>query len=181
MTNAVISAVFANSLAPSCARDLQPQWWWNSDPIMMTSSNGNIFRVTGPLCEFPSQSPVTRSFDVLFHPCLNKRLNKQSWGWWFETPSRSVWRHCNDKCVGSTRDVKIYPLLRKTRYFNLKKHWNGDVIILVKFSSWGAWEVAKMIISSAVINENFVKIIMISYLVTKSNDVSTISCHLLLQ
>ena len=26
---------------------------------------------------------------------LNKRLSKQSWGWWFETPSRSFWRHCN--------------------------------------------------------------------------------------
>ena len=24
-------------------------------------------------------------------------LNKQSWGWWFETPSRSLWRHCNNK------------------------------------------------------------------------------------
>ena len=27
---------------------------------------------------------------------LNKRLSKQSWGWWFETPSRSLWRHCSD-------------------------------------------------------------------------------------
>ena len=26
---------------------------------------------------------------------LNKRLSKQSWGWWFETPKRSLWRHCN--------------------------------------------------------------------------------------
>ena len=41
--------------------------------FMMTSSNGNIFRVTGPLCgeftgpgEFPAQRPVTRSFDVYF-------------------------------------------------------------------------------------------------------------------
>ena len=24
---------------------------------------------------------------------LNKRLSKQSWGWWFETPSHSLWRH----------------------------------------------------------------------------------------
>ena len=46
---------------------------------MNTSSNGNIFRVTGPLiC------------------ALNKRLSKQSRGWWFETPSRSLWRHCSD-------------------------------------------------------------------------------------
>ena len=46
--------------------------------------------------EFLSQRPVTQSFDVFFHLCLNKWLSKQSWGWWFETPSRSLWRHCND-------------------------------------------------------------------------------------
>ena len=28
---------------------------------------------------------------------FNKRLSKRSWGWWFETPSRSLWRHCNGK------------------------------------------------------------------------------------
>ena len=47
-------------------------------------------------CEIPSQRPVTRSFDVFFGLHLNKRLSKQSWGWWFETPSRSRWRHLND-------------------------------------------------------------------------------------
>ena len=33
--------------------------------------------------EFPSQRPVTRSFDVFFDLRLNKRLSKQPWGWWF--------------------------------------------------------------------------------------------------
>ena len=28
--------------------------------------------------------------------CLNKQLSKQSWGWWFETSSRPLWRHSND-------------------------------------------------------------------------------------
>ena len=46
-------------------------------------------------CEFPKQRPVTRSFDVFFHLRLNKQLSKQSWGWWFETLSRPLWRHCN--------------------------------------------------------------------------------------
>ena len=71
--------------------------------IMMTSSNGNIFRVTGPLCgkftgpgEFPAKRPVTRSFDVFFDLRLNERLSKQPWGWWFETPPWSLWRHRND-------------------------------------------------------------------------------------
>ena len=34
------------------------------------------------------RSPVTRSFDNFFD--LNKRLNKPLWGWWFESPSRSL-------------------------------------------------------------------------------------------
>ena len=45
--------------------------------------------------EFPTQRPVTWSFDVFFDLRLNKRLSKQSWGWWFETLSRPLWRHCN--------------------------------------------------------------------------------------
>ena len=46
--------------------------------------------------EFPTQRPVTRSFDVFFDLHLNKRLSK-SWGGWFETPLHSLWCHCNAK------------------------------------------------------------------------------------
>ena len=46
--------------------------------------------------EFSTQRPVTRSFDVFFDLRLNKRLSKQSWGWWFETLWRPLWRHRND-------------------------------------------------------------------------------------
>ena len=46
--------------------------------------------------EFPTQRPVTRSFDVYFDLCPNKRLSKKSWGWWFETASCLLWRHRND-------------------------------------------------------------------------------------
>ena len=70
---------------------------------MMTSSNENISAllaiyvgnspVTG---EFPTQRLVTRRFDVFFDLRLNKRLSKPWWGWWFETPSRPLWRHCNE-------------------------------------------------------------------------------------
>ena len=38
------------------------------------------------------QRPVTRSFDVFFDLRQNKRLSKQSWRRWFETPPRSLWR-----------------------------------------------------------------------------------------
>ena len=73
---------------------------WNRSPnkkfAMMTSSNGTIFGVTGPLCgEFTGhRRPVIRSFDVVFDLCLNKRLSKQPWGWWFERPSCSLWCRC---------------------------------------------------------------------------------------
>ena len=77
-------------------------WSFNSTIYMMTSSNGNIFRVTGHLCaeftgpcEFPAQSPVTRSFDAFFDLHPNKRLSKQWWGCWFEALSCPLWRHRN--------------------------------------------------------------------------------------
>ena len=74
--------------------------------LMMTSWNGNIFGITGPFCvgnslvtsEFPSQRPVTQSFDIFFEKMaeqMNKWLSKQSKRWWFEMPSHSLWRHCN--------------------------------------------------------------------------------------
>ena len=37
-----------------------------------------------------------RSFDVFFDLRLNKLLSKQSWGWWFETQSRPLWRNYNE-------------------------------------------------------------------------------------
>ena len=69
-------------------------WWRHQMEIfsaLLALCAGNS-AVTG---EFPSQRPVTRSFGVFYDMCLNKRLRKQSWGWWFETPSRILWRHRN--------------------------------------------------------------------------------------
>ena len=46
--------------------------------------------------EFPSQRPVTRSFDVFFDLRLKRRFSKHLWGLWFETPSGPLWRHSSD-------------------------------------------------------------------------------------
>ena len=106
--------------------------------LMMTSSNGK-FRFTGPLCgEFtghrriPLKRPVTWSFDVFFDLRLNKRLSKQPWGWWFETPSRSLWRHydlyrdvfsiCNFKSIF----VQIVAWCRHTNTL-LKQCWSKSM------------------------------------------------------
>ena len=61
--------------------------------------------VTG---EFPARRPVTRSFDVFFDLRLNKRLSKQPWGWWFETPLRPLWRHCNEDKTSSRPSYLYY-------------------------------------------------------------------------
>ena len=70
--------------------------WWRHQmetfSALLALCAGNS-PVTG---EFPAQGPVTRSFDVFFDIRLNKRLSKQSWGWWFETPSRPFWRDISD-------------------------------------------------------------------------------------
>ena len=69
--------------------------WWRCQmetfSALLAICAGNS-SVTG---EFPAQKPVTRSFDVFFDQRLSKRLSKQSWGWWYETLSHSLWRHCN--------------------------------------------------------------------------------------
>ena len=69
--------------------------WWRHQmetfSALLAICAGNS-PVTG---EFPVQRPITRSFDVFVDLRRNKRLSKHWWGWWFETQSCSLWRHCN--------------------------------------------------------------------------------------
>ena len=44
----------------------------------------------------PTASDAETVIFSFFDLGVNKRLSKQSWGWWFETPFCSLWRHCND-------------------------------------------------------------------------------------
>ena len=69
---------------------------------MMTSSNG-IFPHYWPFVRRIHRWPVNSPYKCQWRGALIfslicariKRLSKQWWGWWFETPSRSLWRHCN--------------------------------------------------------------------------------------
>ena len=70
--------------------------WWRQQMETFSALLALCARNSPVTGEFPPQRPVTRSFDVFFHLCLNKRLSKQSWRWWFQTPSRPLWRHCNE-------------------------------------------------------------------------------------
>ena len=107
-----------NSLAPGVAKS-QALFLWImfSDPpyimeatwVMLGGQNSwwhhqmETFSASLAICpgnspvpgEFPTQRPVTRSFDVYLDLRPNKWLSKQSWGRWFETLSCSLWRHRN--------------------------------------------------------------------------------------
>ena len=92
-----------------------------SQNIMMTSSNGHI---------------MTRSFDVFFDLRLNKRLNKQSWGWWFVTQSHSLWRRCNiNLCLKWDDDpaslIRSRHLISNTKYAGERG--------MVLYPIWGSW------------------------------------------
>ena len=60
---------------------------------------GNLWREFTVTGEFPAQKPVTRIFDVFIHLRLNKQLSKQWYGWWFDTPSHPLGRHCNGMLI----------------------------------------------------------------------------------
>ena len=90
---------------------------------MMTSPNGNIFRVTGEFTG-PRWIPRTKAsdaqLDVFFNLRLNKRLSKQSWSWLLETLLRLLWRHCNE-CDTRNRD-QIHVDRTRTRYADKRIH-----------------------------------------------------------
>ena len=71
--------------------------------------------------EFPAQRSVTRSFDVFYDLRLDKRFRKQSWGWWFETPSRLLWRHCNVIAHNTTLQNTSFRAFSGCKWF--KKHF----------------------------------------------------------
>ena len=80
-------------LAPSQWKMLLPWWRHQTETFsaLLAICAGNS-PVTG---ELPAPRLVTQSFDVFFDLCLNNRLSKQSWGWWFEMPLCPLWHHCN--------------------------------------------------------------------------------------
>ena len=120
----------------------------------MTSSNGNIFRVTGHLCRnspIPVNSPHKgqwRGTLIFFDLSLNKRLSKQSRGWWFETQSRPLRRHCNGanwSCYSVTNEMlspnepigKYYNYVRLNFHFCwMKVH---DEILLTEYEKSWFW------------------------------------------
>ena len=95
-----------------------PHSWWRHQmgtfSALLDICAGNS-TVTG---EFPAQRQVMRSFDVFFDLRLDKCLSKQSRGWWFGTPLRTSWRHCN-----------VYG-----RHHLLLQHWDRNKMVGIFFT-----------------------------------------------
>ena len=121
------------------------QSWWRHQmetfsALLALCAGTSLF--TG---EFPSQRPVTRSFDVFFDLCLNKELSKQSKHRRFETPSSSSWRHCNGEitaCVLHGLIPKllchclcVLPILVR-QFFKCSSAWQQDDLTMAWNSSW---------------------------------------------
>ena len=82
---------------PHEAHYMTSLWWgtWWRNQMEKFSALLALFAGNSPVTgEFPAQRPVTRSFDVFCDLPLNKR--KKSKHSWIQTPSRSLWRHCNE-------------------------------------------------------------------------------------
>ena len=105
--------------APFCAF---PHGWFGPVSISWWRHQMETFSALLAICagkspvsgEFPIQRPVTRSFDIFFDLRLNKRLSKQSWSWWFETPSCPLWRQCNVKTVCPGMEIPTIKVRRET-------------------------------------------------------------------
>ena len=99
------------------------------------------------------QKPVTRSFAVFFDVRPNKQLSKQSWRWWFETLSPSLWRHRRARHLffpqlGSRTTIKQYGLVRNRNLLgqddnilpsSIKKSGRTVSVYLFLFQDYCVW------------------------------------------
>ena len=106
-------------------------WWCHqmkTFSVLLDICAGNS-PVTG---EFPTQRPVTRSFDVFFDLHLNKQLSKQLWGWWFETPSHLLSRHCNEMFKMTSKPTYQWPFVREIQVLTEKVSPCHDIITVIE-------------------------------------------------
>ena len=103
------------------------------DMDMMTSSNGNISVLLDP-CE--GNSPVNSPHQAQWCGALvssllqNKRVSKQLRRWWFEIPSRPLWRHCNGSASHITGPLSTESVNNRFPYQNLVM-WSFQVFFVV--------------------------------------------------
>ena len=70
-----------------------PNFWGDLKGVLRTLEEMALISTPNYWGDFKG---VLRAMFSLICACLYKHLSKQSRGWWFETPSRPLWRHCNE-------------------------------------------------------------------------------------
>ena len=73
--------------------EMIPWTWWHKKM--------ETFSALLAICAVNSPGTKGSAADIFFDLRPNKRLSIQLLGWWFETASCSLWRHCNEDCVRS--------------------------------------------------------------------------------
>ena len=71
---------------------------------------------------FPQKGQWRGAWMFFFDLRLNKRLRKQSWGWWFEAPPRPIWRRCNELFFLSSLERVILPTISQITWSTLEAH-----------------------------------------------------------
>ena len=71
--------------------------------------------------------PHTKASDAelwcfLWMNALNERLSKQSWGWWLQTPSGTLLRHCNKNRRPLLVTMMFAGVLVLNRYHSITRH-----------------------------------------------------------
>ena len=143
-----------NFIETDCWRSIwiKVHTWWRHQMETFSASLALCAGNSPVADEFPSQRPVTRSFDVFFDLHLNKRLSKQSWGRWFETPLRSLWRHRNGfaskrapisearlTCTPLRISNQIAYFFRSTWWRRQMEAFSALLAICTGKQSWGWW------------------------------------------
>ena len=114
-----------------------PKWWRHQ---MET------FSALLALCPGKSPVPVNSSHKTQWRGALifslicalDKRLSKQSCGWWFETPSLSLWRHCNENTVLAIGHQESNPIMnaRVTCHIISLLHYYAFTETLLQQAVW---------------------------------------------
>ena len=95
--------------------------------------------------KFPAQRPMTWGFDVFFDLRLNEQLSKQSWGLYFDTPRRPLWRHCNVSACQSVPWFRIwYISYCSPCKFNIRVHIEAIhclklILVFLVFKHHSSW------------------------------------------
>ena len=124
-------------------RITRPQWvkmnrqelklWWRHQMETFSALLAICAGNSPVIGEFPTQRPVTRSFDVFFDLRLNKKLSIQWWDCLFKTPLRPSW--LTVMVPHAKQEHYVFETSKLLDCISIVELWKMEVI-LVAFMKW---------------------------------------------